>query len=522
VRYLTLGAIVLALAACGRVERPADSLVIAMPTFAEDTFLPWTGGGQRKPFLDAIYDYLAIIDPATGEPGPGLATHWDVSEDGKTWTFHLRPGVQFQKGYGEVTSADVEFSLRQIMAPTARAGPSSPLRRLIEAIETPDPRTIIIRLRAPDPELAKGYLANAQQVGIVSSKHVTEVGEREANAKPVGSGPYEMTFHRRDSEIRLTVREDTENLWRVQPEFRTLTFHAVPEISTRVAMLKTGEADIAPVSFDDIEDIRKSGLRINSIPQSWSPVVRLGGMVQEGDRYEASNPWADVRVRQALNHAIDKQAIIDRIFHGEGRLAASDTPVQAWVDLEPYTYDPQRARDLLSEAGYPNGFQITLKTFSTTPGAELPTVAQAIALYWQAIGLDVRIERIDWTSLRSAWTSGAAKSYVWTHRGFPFTSAQNGLEAGFDSRSVFSAFSTPELQGMIDAHAQALDPALRRQRLTDIGVYLRDNASNIFIAHVNEPYGVSPRVGEWTITSSNALSFETARRATSNAPGAPQ
>ncbi len=508
-------------AACARDERPAGSLVIAMPTFAEDTFLPWTGGGQRKPFLDAIYDYVAIIDPATGEPGPGLATHWDVSEDGKTWTFHLRPGVQFQKGYGEVTSADVEFSLRQIMAPTARAGPSSPLRRLIENIETPGPYTVIIHLRTPDPELAKGYFANAQQVGIVSKKYVTEVGERAANANPVGSGPYEMTYRRRDSEIRLTIRKDEENLWRVQPEFRTLTFYSVPEISTRVAMLKTGEADIAPISFDDIEDIRRAGLRINSIPQSWSPVVRLGGMVQEGERYEAANPWADVRVRQALNHAIDKQAIIDRIFHGEGRPAASDTPVQAWSSLVPYSYAPQRARELLAEAGYPDGFQITLKTFSTTPGAELPTVAQAIALYWQAIGLDVRIERIDWTSLRSAWTSGAARSYVWTHRGFPFTSAQNGLEAGFDARSVFSAFSTPELQIMIDAHAEALDPDLRNQRLTDIGAYLREQASNIFIAHVNEPYGVSPRVGEWIVTSSNALSFETARRATA-APEAPQ
>jgi peptide/nickel transport system substrate-binding protein len=166
-----------------------------------------------------------------------------------------------------------------------------------------------------------------------------------------------------------------------------------------------------------------------------------------------------------------------------------------------------------------NHLKILVSAFiqnSTIPGAELPTVAQAIALYWQAIGVDVRIERIDWTSLRSAWTSGAARTYAWTHRGFPFTSAQNGLEAGFDSRSVFSAFATPELQGMIEAHAEALDPVLRREHLTAIGAYLRDQASNIFIAHVNEPYGVSARVGAWTVTSSNALNFETARRA---APG---
>jgi peptide/nickel transport system substrate-binding protein len=479
-----------------------------MPTFAEGTFLPWTGGGQRKAYLDAIYDYVCIIDPETGEPGPGLASDWSTSSDGLEWRFTIRPGIQFQRGYGEVTSQDIAFSIRQIILPTARAGPSSPLRRLITQIDTPDPRTLIITLTRPDPELAKGYLANAQQVGIVCARHVEEIGEQAANEAPVGSGPYALDFFRRDSEIRMRIREDAANIWRTRPAFDTLTFRSVPEVSTRVAMMKTGEADIAPVSYDDIADVQKSGLGVRSIPQSWSPVIRLGGMVQEGDRYETSNPWADVRVRRAMNHAIDKEAIIRKIFGGQGRIAASDTPVEAWSSLEPYAYDPGLARALIAEAGYPDGFPVTLKTFATTPGAELPVVAQAVALYWRAVGIRVSTELIDWTSLRSAWTSGAARGYVWTHRGFPFTSAQNGLEAGFDAKSVFSAFSTPELQQMLDAHAAELDLARRREALARIGLYLRDEAANIFIAHINEPYATSPKVGAWTITSSNALNFE--------------
>ncbi|HEX5008048.1 MAG TPA: ABC transporter substrate-binding protein [Hyphomonadaceae bacterium] len=507
------GAATLAVAGCGRAPFDPAQLAIAMPTFAEGTFLPWTGGGQRKAFLDAIYDYLCIIDPATGEPGPGLATDWSVTSDGLEWTFRMRGGVQFQRGYGEVTSVDAAYSIRQIIRPSARAGPSSPLRRLIDDIATPDARTLIIRLTRPDPELTKGYLANAQQVGIVSARHVADVGERAANRNPVGSGPYVLDFFRRDSEIRLGLRKDTENIWRARPAFETLVFRAVPEVSTRVAMLKTGEADIAPISYDDIGDVERTGLSVRSIPQSWSPVIRLGGLVQEDGRYEPKNPWADVRVRQAMNYAIDKDAIIRRIFHGQGRVAASDTPVEAWASLAPYEYSPERARALLTEAGYPKGFPVTLKTFATTPGAELPVVAQAVALYWRAVGIEVSTELIDWTSLRSAWTSGAARDYVWTHRGFPFTSAQNGLEAGFDARSVFSAFSTPELQAMLDAHASELDPARRRAELTEIGVYLRDQAANVFIAHINEPYGASGKVGEWTITSSNALNFEGVRPA---------
>jgi peptide/nickel transport system substrate-binding protein len=479
-----------------------------MPTFAEGTFLPWTGGGQRKPYLDAIYDYLCIINIKTGEPGPGLAESWSVTDDGLAWTFRLRPDVQFQRGYGAVTSADVAFSIRQIIRPTARAGPSSPLRRLIKSIETPEAGVVVINLTRPDPELAKGYLANAQQVGIVCARHVEEMGERAANEAPVGSGAYEVSFFRRDSEIHLTLRGDAQNIWRTPPAFERLTFRAVPEVSTRVAMMKTGEADIAPISYDDIADMKRVGLAVRPIPQSWSPVVRLGGLVQEGDRYEANNPWADVRVRQAMNHALNKDAIIGKIFAGQGRPAASDTPVEAWGRLEPYAYDPRRARELLAEAGYPNGFKVTLKTFATTPGAELPTVAQAVSLYWRAVGIEVATELIDWTSLRSAWTSGAARGYVWTHRGFPFTSAQNGLEAGFDSKSVFSAFSTPKLQEMMDAHAKDLDLATRREKLIGIGQYLRDEAANIFIAHIDEPYATSAKVGQWTITSSNALNFE--------------
>jgi peptide/nickel transport system substrate-binding protein len=502
------GAATLAVAGCGRAPFEATQLTVAMPTFAEGTFLPWTGGGQRKAFLDAMYDYLCIIDPATGEPGPGLASDWSVTSDGLEWTFRIRPGVQFQRGYGEVASTDAAFSIRQIIRPTARAGPSSPLRRLIRDIATPDPRILVIRLTRPDPELAKGYLANAQQVGIVCARHVEEAGERAANLNPVGSGPYMLDFFRRDSEIRLRVRTDSENIWRPRPAFETLVFRAVPEVSTRVAMMKTGEADIAPISYDDIGDVERTGLAVRSIPQSWSPVIRLGGLVQEGGRFEPKNPWADVRVRQAMNYAIDKNAIIRRIFHGQGRIAASDTPVEAWASLAPYDYDPARAKALLAEAGYPKGFPVTLKAFATTPGAELPVVAQAVALYWRAVGIEVSTELIDWTSLRSAWTSGAARSYVWTHRGFPFTSAQNGLEAGFDARSVFSAFSTPELQAMLDAHANELDPGKRRAKLTEIGVYLRDQAANVFIAHIDEPYASSRKVGEWTITSSNALNFE--------------
>ena len=282
----------------------------------------------------------------------------------------------------------------------SRAGPASPLRRAIASVETPDAYTVVVNLNFPDFELAQGYFGAAQQLGIVSKAYFDELGEDETNAQPVGTGPYVLESASAGSEIRFTLRDDIEGHWRIQPEFETIVFRVVPEESTRVAMLQTGEADIAPISFDSIPTVEGAGLRIVSAEATWSPVVRFGGLIQTAEnRYNPDTPWANREVRQALNYAVDKQTIIDELFQGEATVAASDTPVPAWDGVEPYPYDPEMARQLLADAGYPDGFDITIKTFTTAPGAELPLMAEAVALYWQDVGVNATIEPVDWPSL---------------------------------------------------------------------------------------------------------------------------
>ncbi len=309
----------------------------------------------------------------------------------------------------------------------------------------------------------------------------------------------------------MTVRDDMDlaNHWRVNPDFETVTFKAVPEESTRVAMLQTEEADIAPISFDSIPSIREKGIEIVSAQKTWSPVVRLGGLVlNDENRSNPDAPWADVKVRQAMNYAVDKQTIIDELFQGEATVAASDTPVTAWDSVEPYPYDPEMARKLLAEAGYGDGFDITLKTFTTTPGAELPLMAEAVALYWNDVGINTTIEPVDWPALRSQWTEGKATDFVWTHRGFPFANPANGLEAGFVSDSLFASYASDELDAMIDDYAAEQDLDLREEKLTAIGQYLRDQAAAVFIALANEPYGVGSKVESWPINTSYVWNFD--------------
>lgn len=510
-RSAALAAISLSVVSFATPAVNAAELIVALPTFSEETMVPWAGSGQRKTYLDMAYEYLVYLDPETGKPVPGLAESWEMSPDGMTWTFKLREGVQFTGGHGEMTADDVKYSIERLIGEDSRAGPASTMRRTIDSVEVVDTRTVRVNLKVPDFALAEGYFGSAQQLGIVSKSYIESLGEDAASAPPVGTGAYVLERQQAGSEIVMELRDDMDlaQHWRVHPEFDTVTFKSVPEEATRVAMLQTGEADIAPVSFDSIPTLSGAGIGIVSAQQTWSPVVRLGGLILNDEkRHNPDAPWADVRVRQAMNYAVDKQTIIDELFQGEATVAASDTPVQAWNGIEPYPYDPDKARTLLAEAGYADGFDITLKTFTTTPGAELPLMAEAVALYWNDVGIRATIEPVDWPALRTEWTEGNATNYVWTHRGFPFANPANGLEAGFVSASLFASYASDELDAMIDDFVKEADLAVRDQKLTQIGQYLRDQAAAVFIALANEPYGVGKKVANWPINTAYVWNFD--------------
>ncbi|WP_172292241.1 ABC transporter substrate-binding protein [Pseudoruegeria sp. HB172150] len=487
-------------------------LVIATPTLSDQTMTPWSGSGQRKTYLDLVYEYLVYLDPE-GNTEPGLAESWEMSNEGKTWTFHLREGVPFSdESCGDVTAEDVKYSIERLVAEDSRAGPASTMRRIIDTIDTPDDLTVVVNLKAPDFLLDKGYFGEAQQLGIVCKSYIEGLAAGADTAAPVGTGPYVLDHSTDGSEVVLTLRDIDH--WRVSPDWETVAIRIVPEEATRVAMLQAGEADIAPVSFDSIAGLKDAGLRIVSAEKTWSPVIRLGGTVQTDEaRFNKENPWSDVRVRQAMNYAIDKQAIIDELFAGEGTVANGDTPVAAWDSVQPYPYDPDKARELLAEAGYPDGFDMTLKTFATTPGAELPLMAEAAALYWADVGINATIEPGDWPSIRTEWTSGKALDFAMTHRGFPFPNPENGVEAGFSTQSLFASFTSDDLEALMAELAAETDPAARTEKLTEIGQYIRDQAGAVFMVLANEPWAVGPDVGEWVIDTAYVYNFDTVGKA---------
>ncbi len=492
-------------------QAPSGTLNVALSTFEAETFLPWNGGVARQSYLLMIYDTLVYTDPKTGALKPGLAESWELAKDGKSVTFHLRKGVQFNEGYGEMTSADVKYSIERMIDKNSIGSPAANLRTIIDHVDAPDPYTVVVYQKGPYIGLVGGYMNDTNAGGIiVSKKYVESVGDDKANAHPIGTGPYQLAEeHKKGGPIKLTTVQGVEKHWRITPYYKNVNFLLAPEEATRVAMLKNGEADLAPISYDSIDGVKASGLHIASIQKEWGPLIRFGGIVtNDPKRFNENAPWAKKEVRQALNYAVDKDAIAKNIFKGEAVPTGASMPLPVWSDITPYPYDPAKAKQLLAQAGYPNGFKLPLRTFTTNPGAELPAIGEAVAMYWKAVGIDVQIVPSDWNTVRGDLLAFKANDYLFTQRGQPFVDPQVGLDLEYDQQNGFCIYSTPEVVAKYNAIRSELDPVKRDQLAKDFGNYVKDEATNVFLVFANEAYGASKKVGNWPTISMRAQSIE--------------
>jgi peptide/nickel transport system substrate-binding protein len=193
-------------------------------------------------------------------------------------------------------------------------------------------------------------------------------------------------------------------------------------------------------------------------------------------------------------------------------VTASDFPVVEWEELAPFPYDPAHARALLAEAGFPHGFDMVLRTFTTSPGAELPIIAEVVAGYWRAVGIRATIVPTTWTSLRTAWSTGNAGDVAWTHRGLAFPNVLQGLFASVHTSNLFATFANSHTDQEVAAIGTELDRERRALLIRRLGQYLRDEAANVYIGVASEPYGISPRVGAWPALS-QVTNLDLVRRA---------
>ena len=234
----------------------------------------------------------------------------------------------------------------------------------------------------------------ASSAFIQSKRHIESAGEQGAERHPVATGPWKFVEHVRGDRI---VYEAVENHWRATPHFKRLVFLKVPEPATRMAMLRAGSVDVIEIGGEYVEELKKVGVRTLVMPNvSWVYII-LGGQWPTKATYDPKVPWAQPdadrarKVRLALNLAVDKQAIMQRMLGGLGSVVGSwhTYPSDPWATdalKKPFPHDPARAKALLTEAGYPNGFEVTMNLTAWPGRGYLPDVGEAVATYWEKVG----------------------------------------------------------------------------------------------------------------------------------------
>ena len=412
---------------------------------------PAENEGTITPFLTLYAVHDALLKPMpSGAATPCLAESWSLSPDGLVYDFVLRSGVKFHNG-DTLTAEDVKFSFERYRGANAQL-----FKDKVKEVRVLDARRIQFRLKEPWPDFITFYGTTATSAGwVVPKKYVEKVGEDGFKKAPVGAGPYRVVSVTPGIEI---VLEAFEGYWRKVPRVKRLVFRSLPDETTRAAALKHGDVDIAyflngPVA----EDVRRTpGLRLMA--------VRSNALffLDFRDQWNPASPWRDQRVRLAASLAIDRAALNQAEQLGYAGLTGNIVPrsMEYALPIDPDPYDPARAKRLLAEAGYPQGFD----------GGEL-TIAppyegagEAIANYLTAAGIRVKMRTMERAAFFSAWHEGRLKGVVFGGLG-PSGNAASRIQIVAVKGGAFAAGVVPEVQDLFERQARELDRRKREELL---------------------------------------------------------
>jgi peptide/nickel transport system substrate-binding protein len=457
--------------------------------------------------LKPMMENLLHRDVTTGDLTPLLAERWEVLDGGRAWRFHLRQGVPFHGGQGEVTAEEVQFTFASL-AQEGSANSLAPEFRLIQRMAIEDPYTLTLRFETPfvafGNKVTQGLCGSA--AFIHSRQYSKTAGEEGAERHPVGTGPWTFVEHIRGDRI---VYEAVEHHWRAVPHFKRLAFLKVPEPAPRMAMLRAGSVDAIEIGGEYVDELKKVGVRTLTRPHvAWVYVI-LGGQWPTQPTYDPTVPWAlpDAerarKVRLALHLAVDKQAIRQQVLGGLGTVMGSwlSYPADPWADperLQPYPYDPAQAKALLAEAGYPPGFEVTMNLTAWPGRGYLPDVGEAVATSWERVGLKVKRRPVD----RAVF---AADFRAWAYAGvrLAFAAARVGPEpwellirGGYTKAALNLFIEPPRLGEFIDRLATEPTYAERVRMMRDeLGPWLYAYIPGVAIGATHAIAGV----GQWPL-----------------------
>jgi peptide/nickel transport system substrate-binding protein len=473
---LIVALVALPSAAAGQSDQLTWGVHISLaPTW----FDPAESSGIITPYMIYYALHDALVKPMPGQAlAPSLAESWTVSKDHLTHEFVLRKGVRFHNGE-PVTAEDVKFSFERY-----RGAASKTLRERVAAVEAVDVDRVRFRLKQAWPDFLNFYATATGAGWIVPKKYVEKVGDEGFKKSPVGAGPYRFVSFTPGVEL---VLEAVDSYWRKRPTVRRLVFKVVPDESTRFAALKRGEVDIVySIRGALAEDLRRTpGLQL-------VPTVLQGTFwLYFPEQWDAKSPWHNVKVRQAVNLAIDRQAVNQAETLGFSRITNSIIPDIFDFFWKPpaVVHDPARARRLLAEAGYPNGFDAG-EYFCDVAYANL---AEAVVNDLKGLGIRVKLRPLERAAFFSAYGEKKLKNIIQGASG-AFGNAATRLEAFVAGGGTYVYGSYPDIDGLFQEQAADVDLKRREATLHRIQQLVHERSIYAPIWQLAFLNGVGPRV----------------------------
>ena len=361
--------------------------------------------------------------------------------------------------------------------------------------ETPDSHTLVVKLNGPDLALISRLVYSTRIGYPAPAGYIDQVGEDGIKNRPIGTGPYKLVKADYVAEdITLEAWEDWGAYWSFRPAVKTVRLRGIPEETTRIAMLATGEADLIELGAGpQLKEVKTGTVR-------FTPYVGTS-FLEFFKQADPTSPYGNVKVRQALNYAVNKEELIEKLLAGAASPAASPiNPLQFGYpkDLQPYPYDPVKAKQLLAEAGYAGGFDGGV-IFTVSSGQKVQ--AEAVVDYLAPVGVRIRVSPIDAGVFYGRFSKPQHSLDQEVGMGFMGSSLPG--DGAYRSESFFSKYGSwgytvdGELDSLYDKTLSVVDRAERERLLQSLARLTHEKAYKLFLWHPQAVWGLGPRIADW-------------------------
>jgi peptide/nickel transport system substrate-binding protein len=472
-------------AACGPSEAPPEGKVLRVAASSLPTSLgnPFRGNGRPGSLVWlAIYDGLTAIDD-NDQLGPGLATEWTLVEP-TVWRFKLREGVRYSNGRPFDAQAAAEVFAYLTSDEGKRSSIGGEARNIVSA-RAVGPLELEIRTGRPDPVLPRRLVA----MMMIEPRALAKMGMDAYAQKPIGTGAFVMTGW--DQRTRRLTLAKSPTSWR-SSSIDGVVFYELPSAAGRTQALLSGDVDFSLVDLEEIERLERNRFHVIH-----TPAMQVKAYSFRNVGGDPASPLRDVRVRQALNYAVDKSAIASLLPEG-AKPSGQPAPRGAFgydPSIPPYPYDVAKARRLLAEAGYPNGFDLTMEVMTdAAPGDDL--MSQAVAEYWRAVGVETRLKVMTMPSFLTKYqtNSWAGEALALSWNSFQYYDVTRAME-DFSCVRPKPFFCDQAITDKLTAARQMMDEGERLKAYQALARLYRDAAPSLFLIEHQDLFAYAPRVG---------------------------